>query len=68
MVSTMPKLAQVREAITRAGTDVWLQVDGGVDLTTIEIARDAGADTFVALPAVEVKGFPDPVTPYRLLA
>ncbi len=52
MVSTMPKLAQVREAITRAGTDVWLQVDGGVDLTTIEIARDAGADTFVAGSAV----------------
>ncbi|MFM9878165.1 MAG: ribulose-phosphate 3-epimerase [Rhodoglobus sp.] len=52
MVSTMPKLTQVRQAITRAGTDVWLQVDGGVDLTTIAIARDAGADTFVAGSAV----------------
>lgn len=52
MVSTMPKLNAVREAITAAGTDVWLQVDGGVDLTTIAIARNAGADTFVAGSAV----------------
>ncbi|MEQ1734963.1 MAG: ribulose-phosphate 3-epimerase [Rhodoglobus sp.] len=52
MVSTMTKLQQVRAAITSAGTDVWLQVDGGVDLSTIGIARDAGADTFVAGSAV----------------
>ena len=52
MLSTMHKLTQVREAITRAGTDVWLQVDGGIDLTTIAVARDAGADTFVAGSAV----------------
>jgi ribulose-phosphate 3-epimerase len=31
---------------------IWLQVDGGVSLETIEIARDAGADTFVAGSAV----------------
>jgi ribulose-phosphate 3-epimerase len=29
-----------------------LQVDGGISLETIEIARDAGADTFVAGSAV----------------
>lgn len=52
MVDTMPKLAQVREAITTAGVSVWLQVDGGVDQSTIAIARDAGADTFVAGSAV----------------
>ncbi|MDP3207509.1 MAG: ribulose-phosphate 3-epimerase [Rhodoglobus sp.] len=52
MTSTMPKVEQVRAAIAAAGTDVWLQVDGGVDLTTIGIARDAGADTFVAGSAV----------------
>ncbi len=52
MVSTMPKLHQVRAAIAAAATDVWLQVDGGVDLSTIGIARDAGADTFVAGSAV----------------
>ncbi len=52
MVGTMPKLAQVREAIRAAGVDVWLQVDGGIDLATIGVARDAGADTFVAGSAV----------------
>jgi ribulose-phosphate 3-epimerase len=31
---------------------IWLQVDGGISLDTIEIARDAGADTFVAGSAV----------------
>jgi ribulose-phosphate 3-epimerase len=31
---------------------VWIQVDGGVDPTTIEFAAEAGADTFVAGSAV----------------
>ena len=31
---------------------VWIQVDGGVSLDTIAIAREAGADTFVAGSAV----------------
>jgi ribulose-phosphate 3-epimerase len=31
---------------------IWLQVDGGISLETIEIARDAGADTFVVGSAV----------------
>ena len=31
---------------------IWLQVDGGVSLDTIAIAREAGADTFVAGSAV----------------
>jgi ribulose-phosphate 3-epimerase len=52
MESTMPKLRVVREAVDAAGVDVWLQVDGGIDLNTIGIARDAGADTFVAGSAV----------------
>ncbi len=52
MVSTMPKLRALRDAVDASDTDVWLQVDGGIDLTTIEVARDAGADTFVAGSAV----------------
>jgi ribulose-phosphate 3-epimerase len=31
---------------------VWLQVDGGVSVETIERAADAGADVFVAGSAV----------------
>ncbi len=52
MESTMPKLHALRAALDASGTDVWLQVDGGIDLGTVEIARDAGADTFVAGSAV----------------
>ncbi len=59
MESTMPKLQRVREAVDAAGVDVWLQVDGGVDLSTITIARDAGADTFVAGSAVYGGADPD---------
>jgi ribulose-phosphate 3-epimerase len=48
----MPKLDLLREAVRRTGADVWLQVDGGVDRRTIEIAAAHGADTFVAGSAV----------------
>ena len=48
MAETMPKLHALREAVTKSGLDVWLQVDGGITEDTIVIAADAGADTFVA--------------------
>jgi len=48
MESTMPKLRALRERVSGAGLDVWLQVDGGVNEETIAIAAEAGADTFVA--------------------
>jgi ribulose-phosphate 3-epimerase len=48
MESTMPKLRALRERVSGAGLDVWLQVDGGINERTITIAADAGADTFVA--------------------
>lgn len=31
---------------------IWLQVDGGVNIQTIEVASEAGADTFVAGSAI----------------
>lgn len=52
MPATMPKLRALREEVRRRGSDVWLQVDGGITATTIEIAAEAGADTFVAGSAV----------------
>ncbi|QAV69477.1 ribulose-phosphate 3-epimerase [Salinibacterium sp. UTAS2018] len=52
MEATMPKLTQLRQLVDKRGLDVWLQVDGGVDEHTIEIAAAAGADTFVAGSAV----------------
>lgn len=48
MESMMPKLGALRAAVSRDDLAVWLQVDGGVSESTIGIAAEAGADTFVA--------------------
>lgn len=48
MSETMPKIRSLRKAIDSGGTDVWLQVDGGVTEHTITVAADSGANTFVA--------------------
>jgi ribulose-phosphate 3-epimerase len=46
-------MAKVKEARKLIGArPIWLQVDGGISLATIDIARAAGADTFVAGSAV----------------
>ena len=46
-------MAKVKEARKLIGArPIWLQVDGGISLATIDIAREAGADTFVAGSAV----------------
>jgi ribulose-phosphate 3-epimerase len=52
MTETMPKLARARAAVDRSGLDVWLEVDGGVDVSTIVTAVANGADTVVAGSAV----------------
>jgi ribulose-phosphate 3-epimerase len=53
MVDMMPKLRSAKELISSMKLeDFWLQVDGGISLDTIEIARKNGADTFVAGSAV----------------
>lgn len=50
MPDMMSKVSRTRAII--GSRPIWLQVDGGVSLETIEIAADAGADTFVAGSAV----------------
>lgn len=50
MADMMEKVSQTRKLI--GDRPIWLQVDGGISLDTIEIAREAGADTFVAGSAV----------------
>ncbi|MFK0241558.1 MULTISPECIES: ribulose-phosphate 3-epimerase [unclassified Microbacterium] len=52
MPETMPKLRALADEARRRGSQVWLQVDGGISDRTIEIAAAAGADTFVAGSAV----------------
>ena len=49
MAEMMPKVATARRWLDANNLDdTWLQVDGGVNLETIKIARNSGADTFVA--------------------
>jgi len=55
----LPKIRRTRELISAAGLDVWLQVDGGVSLDTIERCAEAGADVFVAGSAVFSADDPD---------
>lgn len=63
MVDQLPKVAQARKVIgSRA---IWLQVDGGISLETIEAAAIAGADTFVAGSAVF--NSPDPARMVTIL-
>ena len=50
MQDMMEKVRRTREII--GDRPIWLQVDGGISMKTIEMALDAGADTFVAGSAV----------------
>ena len=59
----MEKVRQTRKLI--GDRPVWLQVDGGISLDTIAIAREAGADTFVAGSAVF--NSPDPAEMVNIL-
>jgi ribulose-phosphate 3-epimerase len=50
MENMMYKVRRAKEII--GDRPIWLQVDGGISMNTIEIALDAGADTFVVGSAV----------------
>ena len=63
MLDMMEKVRQTRKII--GDRPIWLQVDGGISLDTISIARDAGADTFVAGSAVF--NAPDPAQMVKML-
>lgn len=55
----LPKIRRTRALIEKHGGQVWLQVDGGVSLETIERCAEAGADVFVAGSAVYNAEDPD---------
>jgi ribulose-phosphate 3-epimerase len=55
----LPKIRRTRALLSKHGGDIWLQVDGGVSLETIERCAQAGADTFVAGSAVYRADDPD---------
>src|SRR5512147_2741712 len=52
IASVLPKIAEVRGLIDRAGREIWLEVDGGVKADNIAGIAKAGADTFVAGSAI----------------
>ncbi|WP_256839951.1 ribulose-phosphate 3-epimerase [Ornithinimicrobium faecis] len=52
MADQMAKVREVREAASRHGGEIWVQVDGGVSQDTIGQCVEAGADVFVAGSAV----------------
>jgi len=54
----VPKIARTRELLGPE-SDIWLQVDGGIDVNTVEQAAEAGANVFVA--GSSVYGAADPV-------
>jgi ribulose-phosphate 3-epimerase len=55
----LPKLRRTRELVKRTGQEIWIEVDGGISMETIERAADAGADVFVAGTAVYRADNPD---------
>ena len=63
MANMMDKVRRSKDLI--GDRPIWLQVDGGVSLDTISMAREAGADTFVAGSAVF--NSPDPADMVKML-
>ena len=65
----LPKIARTRQLLDRLGGDIWLQIDGGVSVETIERCAEAGVDSFVAGSSVFGADDPDAmVTELRRLA
>ena len=48
MADMMPKVRELRAMLDRVNPTCYLEVDGGVDLVTAEICKEAGADVLVA--------------------
>lgn len=59
MPEVMDKVRRTRAELDRIGSNAVLQVDGGIDLTTVGAAIEAGATAFVAGNAIF--GQPDPL-------
>jgi ribulose-phosphate 3-epimerase len=44
----LPKIAELRRALDDINSPAWLEVDGGISLTTLSRVREAGAGVFVS--------------------
>lgn len=54
--NSLNKIAEIRKMIDKEGRAIDLQVDGGINLDTVQSAIDAGADVLVAGTATFVGG------------
>ncbi|MDE5642513.1 MAG: ribulose-phosphate 3-epimerase [Muribaculaceae bacterium] len=52
IVRTADKVRRLRAMIAEAGSDTLIQVDGGINLDTVRLVAEAGADSVVAGSAV----------------
>ncbi|MGB8980557.1 MAG: ribulose-phosphate 3-epimerase [Anaerolineales bacterium] len=52
MPETVEKVAEVRTKLDALRSSAWLEVDGGIDLETLPLMKEAGATAFVAATAV----------------
>ena len=52
MEAPLAKIPPLREAAAGAGRELHVEVDGGIDLSTLPRAREAGANVFVAGSAI----------------
>jgi ribulose-phosphate 3-epimerase len=52
MPETLAKVADIRRQLDALGSSSWLEVDGGIDVETLPLMKEAGATAFVAATAV----------------
>lgn len=52
MPETLAKVADIRGQLDALGSSAWLEVDGGIDVETLPLMKEAGATAFVAATAV----------------
>jgi len=48
----LPKISTLRRELDAVNPHAWLEVDGGINLQTLPLARDAGVNVFVAAHAI----------------
>jgi ribulose-phosphate 3-epimerase len=52
MTEVVPKIGEARKMVQEAGAGVEIEIDGGVNLTTVDQAVSAGGDILVAGSAI----------------
>jgi ribulose-phosphate 3-epimerase len=52
MEEVLPKIRALAEALAKSGSKALIEVDGGIDVSTVARVRDAGAEVFVAGSAI----------------